>query len=69
MRPTPIAEAIKRAGSVKALAETAGVKPQAISQWKHVPVDRVVRLSEALGMTRHQLRPDLYEAPSTEVAA
>jgi len=71
MRPTPIARAIERAGSVKALADAAGVKPQAISQWRRIPSDRVVRISEATGMSRHELRPDLYEQPgaSPEAAA
>lgn len=64
-----MAEAIRRAGSVKALAEVAGVRPQAISQWRHIPVERVVRISEALGMPRHELRPDIYEAPKAEAAA
>lgn len=69
MRPTPIAEAIKKAGSVKALAEAAGVRPQAISQWKAIPAERVARISEALGVPRHQLRPDLFEASAGEKAA
>ena len=70
MRPSPIVEAIKRAGSVKALADAAGVRPQAISQWQKIPVDRVVRISDTLGIPRHELRPDLFEAPSaTSVAA
>lgn len=70
MKPAPIAEAIRRAGSVKALAEAAGVRPQAISQWKNIPADRVARISGALGMARHELRPDLFEAPpATEAAA
>ena len=67
MRPTSITEAIKRAGSVKALAAAAGVRPQAISQWKQVPVERVARISEVLGIPRHELRPDIYEAPAGSV--
>jgi DNA-binding transcriptional regulator YdaS (Cro superfamily) len=69
MRPTPIDEAIKQAGSVKALAAAAGVRPQAISQWQKIPVERVVRISDALGIPRHVLRPDLYEAPPATEAA
>jgi DNA-binding transcriptional regulator YdaS (Cro superfamily) len=69
MRPTPIAQAIKRAGSVKALAKVAGVRPQAVSQWRDIPPGRVARISDALGMPRHELRPDLYEAPASEAAA
>ena len=63
MRPHPITRAIEKAGSVKALAEAAGVRPQAVSQWRAIPAERVVRISEATGIPRHELRPDLYETP------
>jgi DNA-binding transcriptional regulator YdaS (Cro superfamily) len=69
MEETPITIAIKRAGSVKALADVAGVRPQAVSQWDRIPVERAVRISDALGIPRHVLRPDLYEAPKADAAA
>ena len=69
MEDTPIAIATKCAGSVKALAEVAGVRPQAISQWKKIPAERAVRISDALGIPRHVLRPDLFEVPKAEAAA
>lgn len=63
MQPDPIKTAIEKAGSVKALAESLGIKPQAISQWKHVPVEHA-RVIEALtGIPKHNFRPDVWDAP------
>jgi DNA-binding transcriptional regulator YdaS (Cro superfamily) len=33
--------------------------PQAISQWRQVPADRVIDVETATGISRHVLRPDL----------
>ena len=61
----PIERAIRVAGSVKALAEAAGVRPQAISQWKRIPADRVRAIAEATKLTPRDLRPDLFgEVPA-----
>lgn len=40
--------------------------PQAISQWKYVPVERVLAVEEVSGVSRHLLRPDIYGWPSTD---
>lgn len=64
MQPDPIAEAVKKAGSVSALAKLIGVKPQAISQWREIPARRVPDISRLTGIPRHELRPDLWEAPA-----
>lgn len=40
-----------------------GITPQAISQWKQVPAERVLDVERATGVSRHDLRPDLYPAP------
>jgi hypothetical protein len=37
--------------------------PQAISQWKQVPVDRVGDVEAASGVSRHLLRPDIFGLP------
>lgn len=36
------------------------ISPQAISQWKRVPAERVLEVERATGISRHKLRPDLY---------
>lgn len=62
-----LAKAIDAAGSARALAEKIGVTPQAVSQWDQVPPLRVIDIERATGVTRHELRPDLY--PKDEAAA
>ena len=37
-----------------------GITPQAISQWKQVPAERVLDVEQATGVSRHRLRPDIY---------
>lgn len=36
------------------------ITPQAISQWERVPVDKVLMVEEVTGVSRHDLRPDIY---------
>lgn len=65
-------KAISSLGSAKALAERIGITGQAISQWKRVPAERVLDVERATGVSREELRPDLYpplEPPKTEAAA
>jgi len=64
MEPNPIKVAIEKAGSVKALAELVGVKPQAISQWRRVPVEHVRAIAGLTGLPKHQIRPDVFDAPA-----
>lgn len=45
------------------------ITPQAISQWKKVPAERVLDVERATGVSRHELRPDIYPAPDMERAA
>lgn len=47
-------------GRLKSLAERIGVFPSAISQWDKVPAERVIAVEEATGISRHDLRPDLF---------
>lgn len=55
-----VAEAVKGAGGVAALARKLGISQPAISQWDRVPVERVKAVSEITGMSPHQLRPDIF---------
>ncbi|MBA8820679.1 hypothetical protein BRY73_23935 [Ochrobactrum sp. P6BS-III] len=57
---TPLDQAKKALGYSKDLARRLGVTPQAISQWKNVPASRVIAVERATGVSRHDLRPDLY---------
>lgn len=45
------------------------ITPQAISQWKQVPHDRVLDVERATGVSRHRLRPDLYPLEEQAEAA
>lgn len=45
------------------LAEQIGLTPAAVSAWSKVPAERVVRISNLLGVPRERLRPDLYQDP------
>jgi len=57
-------KAIKAVGSQVALAEKLGIGQTAISNWiqktKRVPAERVLALEAISGVSRHDLRPDLY---------
>lgn len=57
------------AALAKALSELSGkpISSQAVSQWKKVPADRAVDVEEITGVSRHQLRPDVFR--SSEDAA
>ncbi len=68
---TPLARAKKELKGNTALARALDgkISPQAISQWKRVPAERVLDVERVTGVPRHELRPDLYPAPSQESAA
>lgn len=59
----PIARAVRAAGGQQALADKCGVKYQAVQKWlrlNRVPAERVLTIEEATGISRHDLRPDIY---------
>jgi DNA-binding transcriptional regulator YdaS (Cro superfamily) len=64
MKPTPLERAILAAGSGKALAELLDVTPMAVSYWKvrGVPARQALPIEKATGISRQELRPDLYPA-------
>lgn len=66
---SPIGMAVKIAGSQSALARLLSCTPQHVQKMcssGHVPANRVLKIESATGVTRYQLRPDLYqEAPPT----
>lgn len=50
-------------GGLGPVAEKVGVRYQAIQQWLKrgkVPAERVIAMEQATGISRHELRPDIY---------
>jgi DNA-binding transcriptional regulator YdaS (Cro superfamily) len=60
---TSIDRAVKASGGQRALARALGIYPQAVNKWvkaQRVPAERVLQLESLTGVSRHDLRPDLY---------
>jgi DNA-binding transcriptional regulator YdaS (Cro superfamily) len=62
MTSSPLDTAIAQAGSGAALAKAVGVSSMAVSHWKvrGVPARQVLLIETVTGVSRHDLRPDLY---------
>lgn len=56
-------------GRANMLADQLSISPSAISQWNRVPAERVLEIEHITGLPRHELRPDLYPAPSQQEVA
>jgi len=54
---------VRLAERLHELDPTIRLSSQAISQWKRVPAERVLLVEAATGISRHDLRPDLYPLP------
>lgn len=71
-KPTPtkaLETAVKNAGGASALARLLKITPQAVLQWPRVPAERVLEVETHTGVSRHDLRPDIFgPAPTTEAA-
>ena len=64
-----VEKAAKQAGGVSALARGLGIKHNAFYAWKRVPAERVLDIEALSGVSRHDLRPDIYPRPSNEDAS
>jgi len=58
--PDPLKHAVASVGGQAALARQLGVSRQAVQHWKTAPVRHVLRIEELTGVSRHDLRPDVY---------
>ena len=60
----PSEKALKRAivaaGGLEKIAGPLKITKQAVSQWPQVPSLRVLAVERISGVSRHELRPDLY---------
>lgn len=61
--------AIKTAGGTAVLAKKLRISSQAISQWRRIPVTRVLEIERITGISRLKLRPDIYGKPTNRAAA
>ncbi len=50
----------KAIGCNAKLGRALGISGQADSQWDRVPAERVIEVERATGVSRHELRPDIY---------
>jgi DNA-binding transcriptional regulator YdaS (Cro superfamily) len=64
-----LARAIATAGSRNKLARQLGISREAVSQWQVVPLGRCLTVEQLTGVPRHELRPDLFDAPAPAAAA
>lgn len=64
--------AIQKAGGQTELAKLLGVRQSHISNWKNrnkrIPAGRVLEIERVTGVSRHELRPDLYPVESPVAA-
>lgn len=72
MKQSAVARAAEKVGGQSALARLLGCTPQAVQRMcstGRVPAERVLAIEEASGVSRHDLRPDLYPKPPKSSAA
>lgn len=69
MRDDGLDRAIGAAGGIAQLARKIGISQPSVSNWTRVPAQRVVAVETATGVSRNDLRPDLYseQAGSAEL--
>ena len=61
MRDAGLDRAIDAAGGVAQLARKIGIAQPSVSNWNRVPAQRVIAVETATGVSRAELRPDLYD--------
>jgi len=59
-RSPGLLRAVDAAGSYAALAKALNKTRAGVWQWKKVPAERVLAVERVTGVSRHELRPDLY---------
>lgn len=73
MNASALKNAITAAGGTTALARAVGVAPPTIHVWLRstgrIPAERVIAVEAATGISRHELRPDIYPVESAHQAA
>lgn len=57
---TACQKAIRMLGGARKVAEQFGVSAQAVYKWDVVPARKVLEIERATGVSRHELRPDIF---------
>lgn len=57
---TALKEAIRRLGGLHGTGRALGIAHQAVAQWARTPALRVLEMERLSGVSRHDLRPDIY---------
>jgi DNA-binding transcriptional regulator YdaS (Cro superfamily) len=55
-----VQQAADKVGGVTELARLLGIRHTVFYKWWQVPATRVLPIERATGISRHDLRPDLY---------
>jgi DNA-binding transcriptional regulator YdaS (Cro superfamily) len=64
-----IREIAAKAGGVIALSKKLGLSRAAVSQWKRVPAEQVLKVEALTGVSRYDMRPDVFgPAPQCQCA-
>ncbi|MEH0295892.1 YdaS family helix-turn-helix protein [Agrobacterium sp. CCNWLW71] len=50
----------EKAGGVVSLARELGIKHPSLYRWPRVPAGRVLAFERITGISRHEIRPDVY---------
>jgi DNA-binding transcriptional regulator YdaS (Cro superfamily) len=66
---TALDRAVRLVGGQAKFARLIGVTAQAVSQWDEVPPLRVIEVERISGVSRSELRPDLYPLEPAEARA
>lgn len=62
-RPGPtVRQVIERAGGLSILARAINTDRRLIHKWKQIPAKRVLDVERVTGISRHELRPDIFGA-------
>lgn len=72
MKKNAAERAAAKVGGQSALARILGCTPQAVQRMcstGKVPAERVLAIEEATGVSRHDLRPDLYPKEKKKAVA
>ena len=62
-KPKVFDRIVQAVGTQRELAKALGVRPQSLTKWKNsgrVPANRVLEVERITGISRHEIRPDVF---------